>query len=367
MEVVDRLRQRTFENYESYLRNCLHQQNDKRRNRWSADYSTIEDYQESVQPLRDRLRAMLGFWSEPEKRPAVKQREIHTFHEDRDLIAQRFTFDLCDGLSSYAVELVPSSGNGRALLLQHGYAGTPEAICGFTAGSNGYDFTYRSLGLRAVRRGFHVLAVHHPYGYGTTDECAGGLPRLPNHGSTVGKNRLHRLATLAGATGFGLDILACSRAFDLLIAKGFPKECIGVYGLSQGGQSAMFLAAVDTRVSACVCSAYFNDRLKKLIGPARSLTYLDSTEEDKFFTEVVSSFSDVELAGLIAPRALAIEAGKQDRSVDFSDARAAYEEARQAFDLLGVGGNIEFIAHRDGHVPVTGRAFSFLEEHLRCR
>jgi hypothetical protein len=137
-----------------------------------------------------------------------------------------------------------------------------------------------------------------------------------------------------------------------------------MYGLSQGGQTALFLPALDPRIAASVCACYFNDRLPKLIGPTRATSYLDSPEEDKFFSEVVSCFDDADVISLIAPRAFAVEAGLHDHAVDFEKARFAFERAQVHYQRLGIAQRIEFIAHRQGHVSATRRAFKFLEQHL---
>ncbi len=139
---------------------------------------------------------------------------------------------------------------------------------------------------------------------------------------------------------------------------------IGMYGLSQGGESALFLPALDERIAASVSSAYFNTRLPKLIGPVRATAYLDSPEEDKFFSKVLHYFGDADIVSLIAPRAFAVEAGLKDTSVDFELSAAEFQRARVHFERLGIPGQAEFIPHAEGHVSATARAFEFLKEKL---
>ena len=366
---VDARRRATYQSYECFLRGRLAELDARRPAQWQRDYSGVDAYVRSIEPLRARLKAMLGFWIEPADRPALATANLETLLEDADFVARRFNMAVGEGLTTYAVELVPRSpGPHPGLLAQHGYGGTPELICGFTAKANAPDYSYRSLGLRAVRRGFHVLAVHHPSGYGTTADEATSVPNpaAVTHGN-YGKNRLHRLAVMAGGTLFGLDMLASSRGIDWLAGRpGVDPRRIGMYGLSQGGESALYLPALDPRIRASVCSAYFNSRLPKLIGPHRALSYLDSNEEDKFFTDVAGCFSDADLVSLIAPRAFAVEAGLKDSSVDFEGAEAEYGRARVHYEKLGIPRRIELIAHEEGHVSATSRAFEFLAEQLAC-
>lgn len=363
---VEAHRRETYISYETFLRKKLEKLDRDRPEQWHRDYSSVEAYERSVEPMRRRLHQMLGFWIEPAERTPLKMGKREILLEEADFTASRFTLEILPGLSTYAVELAPKHAARAGLLVQHGYAGTPEVACGLTANANAEDYSYRSLGLRSVRRGFHVIAVFHPSGYGKQDDEVSGVPGYPHQPSQYGKNRLHRLAIMAGGTLFGLDMLASSRAVDLLLQiPGMDPKRIGIYGLSQGGETALYLPAMDRRISASVCSAYFNHRFRKLIGPARAMSYLDSNEEDKFFSEVISCFSDADLVSLIAPRAFAVEAGQYDSSVDFEMSRDEFLPARQHYEKLHLPDRIEYIPHAAGHISATRRAMEFLVEKLQ--
>lgn len=363
---VDRHRRATFLSYEKFLRDRLAMLNRNRVREWRRDYSVPRAYLRSVRSMRDRLKKMLGFWVEPRNRPPLRIKRPETLLKTRECLVRRFRFEVFSGLETYAVELIPLTvGTHPGLLIQHGYGITPEMAIGLTPNANRGDYSYRSLGLRAVWRGYHVVAVHHPSGYGNTEESVGSIPGFEQYGRWYGKNRLHRMAIMAGGTLFGLDMMASSRGIDFLLqCPDVAKDRIGMYGKSQGGQSALYLPALDERIGASICCAYFNMRFQKLIGPHRATSYLDSPEEDKFFSEVILRFSDSDLVSLIAPRAFAVEAGKLDTSVDFEKAEAEFARARVHYQRLGIPDRIEFIAHREGHMSATRRAFEFLEEKL---
>lgn len=366
LEQIAARREATYRSYEQYLRRKLDELDAQRSRQWQRDYTSRQAYQASVEPMRRRLEAMLGFWVPPRKRPPVQVLDRQRLGRRDDCEIYRFHFEFLPGVTSYGLELKPPGRGPRpGLIVQHGYGASPELACGLSQNANTDDWSYRSLGLRAVRRGFHVIAVHHPSGYGKLAEVVTTVPQPADQTDNYGKNRLHRLATLAGGTLFGLDLMATSRAVDLLEqTEGVAPQCIGMYGLSQGGQTALFLPALDTRLRASVCSAYFNLRKNKLIGPCRGLSYLDSHEEDKFFTDVIGCFADSDLVSLIAPRAFAVEAGERDLAVDFEAASAAFQHAREHYDRLGLGERIVFVAHRGGHVAATARALDFLQAQL---
>ncbi|MBI4023745.1 MAG: hypothetical protein HY360_02125 [Verrucomicrobia bacterium] len=363
---VEKHRREVCLSYENFLRKHLADLDRKRPSLWSRDYSSVKTYEKSVKPMRLRLQRMLGFWIEPTQRSPLKTGKPELLLETPDLRVLRFRLEILPRLETYGLELIPLPIEKRpGLLVQHGYGGTPELVCGLTPGANGEDYSYRSLGIRAARHGFHVVSIHHPSGYGNLDESVTSLPGFEQNGRNYGKNRLHRMAIMGGGTLFGLDMMGASRGIDLLAKSPhvLPGK-IGMYGLSQGGQSALFLPALDVRIQASVSSAYFNWRFPNLIGPHRALSFLDSQEEDKFFSEVISCFSDCDIVSLIAPRAFAVEAGQKDTSVDFEKSQMEFERAQVHYKKLGIPRQIEFIPHAEGHISATARAFEFLKENL---
>lgn len=365
---VDELRRQTYESYEGFLRQRLQDLDDRRASLWTRDYASPAAYLASVEPLRARFKAMLGFWVEPEARPPTARQQEEQLFEQDGVSVRRFTYEVLPGLTSYALELrPPGSGSLPGLLIQHGYMGSPELACGLAREANGADGSYRSMGWRAARRGYVVIAPHHPSGHGTqSDSLDVPLPGYEDHDLHYGKNRLHRLCLLGGGTLLGLDMLASSRAVDLLLADPtVDAGRVGMYGLSRGGQTALFLPAMDQRLRASVSAAYFNTRLPKLIGPYSRTNYVDWFAEGQLLPDQARLFSDADIVSLIAPRAFAAEAGRHDTAVDQDAAAEEAERAGEHYRQLGVGERFAFIPHAEGHVAATARAFEFLEENLR--
>lgn len=366
LSALDLRRKKAYQSYEAFLRNQLHESDRQRPDRWQRDYRSIEQYLASIATKRQQLRDMFGWWVDPTDRVPLDIAEEEVLYEQSGLIARRFSFEVMDGLRTYAIEMYDKTRPCKAgLVAQHGYAGAPETVCGFGPGANETDHSYRSMGLRAAKQGFHVVAVHHPTSFGQLQRMA--MFPLAGHeelGYTYGKNRLHRLATLAGGTLFGLDLMASSRAIDILEMRGCKPRQIGMYGLSQGGQTALYLPAIDERIHASVSACYFNLRLSKLIGPVRGTAFLDTPTEDKFFSQVISLFADSDVVSLIAPRAFAVEAGRLDSAVDVEQAWSEYLIASEHYQQLGLPDRSEFIVHPQGHVCPTVNAMQFLARHL---
>jgi len=364
---VDAYRKDTYRSYESFLRTHLQALDAERAVLWGRDYSNAIAYEESIAPMRARFAEMLGFWQEPAERTLVSMGEEEVLWQDEQALATRFSYEVQPGLHSYAVRMRPKTkGPHPGLVVQHGYMGTPEMACGLVESANAEDYAYRSMGLRAVQRGYCVIAPHHPSGYGTESDAVDvPLPDFPDRDVHYGKNRLHRLCVLAGGTLLGLDMLASSRAVDILVQDDQVDSArIGCYGLSRGGQTALFLPALDRRVRASVCSAYFNERLPKLIGPYSRTNYIDWFAEGQILPAQVPLFADADIVSLIAPRAFAAEAGLGDGAVDQEAARRECERAQVHYEQLGLAARIEFIDHEEGHVAATRRAFEFLAAQL---
>ena len=81
--------------------------------------------------------------------------------------------------------------------------------------------------------------------------------------------------------------------------KGIDKARIGITGLSYGAYYSLVTAAIDERIKAVYSSCVFNDRIKY-------------SRPDFVYTGMSNKFLDAETAALISPRALYIEAGKND-------------------------------------------------------
>ena len=72
---------------------------------------------------------------------------------------------------------------------------------------------------------------------------------------------------------------------------------IGVFGWGEGGMLALYAAALDTRIDAACVSGYFD---------AREDVWQEPIDRNVF--GLLEQFGDAELAGMITPRRLIIEA-----------------------------------------------------------
>ena len=107
---------------------------------------------------------------------------------------------------------------------------------------------------------------------------------------------IYRIAYELGRHVIGYEVQKVLAAVDWFSSHG-DKAGIGVMGYGEGGLIALYAAALDSRIKATVVSGYFDEREKLWSEPIyRNIWGL------------LREFGDAEIASLIAPRTLIVEA-----------------------------------------------------------
>jgi dienelactone hydrolase len=116
-------------------------------------------------------------------------------------------------------------------------------------------------------------------------------------------NQPHREIVYRGAYEMGRHIIGyeVQKVLALVdwIKQQNPQHPLGVYGYGEGGLIAFYAAAVDPRINACCVSGYFNARQQLWQEPIYRNVW-----------SLLVEFGDAEIATLIAPRPLIIEASR---------------------------------------------------------
>ncbi|MFP4055363.1 MAG: dienelactone hydrolase family protein [Candidatus Brocadiia bacterium] len=245
--------------------------------------------------------------------------------------------------------LVPAGiepGQRRAgLVASHGHAARGiDAVCGLDGDGPG------AYGLAAVRAGYVVLA---PAWWGWRGR--------DGHVDRVGRRDKCNVIQTAAAM-YGLNVLALhvqdgQAALDVLAARPEVDPArLGCMGNSYGGRTTMWLAALDDRVRAAVaggCMNTFRERSLKLSSCGIQYPFGLLRHGD-----VPQVFS------LLAPRALQLQAGREDGLITPADRDAMAVLLRQAYALLGAEERFDYQLHPRGHVLDWERAEAFLNRHL---
>ncbi|NUN94997.1 MAG: acetylxylan esterase [Candidatus Omnitrophica bacterium] len=216
-------------------------------------------------------------------------------------------------------------------------APSPAVVC---IHGHGHDRTavhdpaliYRGFATRLAERGAVTIAVDV------------GQHQVYEEGRTLMGERLWDLIRC-------VDLVSSLRSVD--------RQRLGCAGLSLGGEMAMWLGAMDTRVSAVLSSGF--------------LTTMDQMEKGhcmcwKF--EGLRELADwADVYSLIAPRALLCQNGLKEPPTDFTVplAEKALAEVRLIYTDLGAEDKVGLVAHPEGHVVNLPTLLDFFDKTLGIR
>ena len=216
-----------------------------------------------------------------------------------------------------------------------------------------WDKTPRDFALFFACRGYAVLAIEQA-GIGKRAQAPLNLPGLEKAECLFSDAKLR----YAGKTSLGERVADVMAAVDMLQRrKEIDTTRLAVMGLSAGGTTALYSAALDERLKCAIVVSAFS-------------TYADSTFRQlqcmcNYVPGLPSLCDSADVAALIAPRSLFIESGLSDDRFPARSAKSAYEKARAAFVLSGTPANIAIDFCNHGHRCFFGKeAVKFLAKQL---
>ncbi|HZT41275.1 MAG TPA: dienelactone hydrolase family protein [Chthonomonadaceae bacterium] len=273
---------------------------DRREARWQRDLASPEAYARSIEPNRARFRKMLGVVDARE--PAAMRMEAPVLESGRPEAAA----GAGASYKVYAVRWSVLRGvEGEGLLLQPDRAPladvvalpdcdqTPEMLVGMAPGVP----LESQFARRLAENGCRVLV---PVLIDRRDTYSGILEvHLTNQPH---REFLYRAAYEMGRHILGYEVQKVLAAVDWFAtrraaASQSPISSIGVIGYGEGGLIAFYAAAIDPRIDAAAVCGYFQPREPLWREPIYRNVF-----------GMLAEFGDAEIAGLIAPRALVIEA-----------------------------------------------------------
>jgi dienelactone hydrolase len=219
------------------------------------------------------------------------------------------------------------------------------------------DGYHKDFGVALCRRGFVVAAPEIScFGERQSDfswlykGLGSGIPSTCTHTSF--------LATHLGGTALGLRIHDARKLIDFLQTRREVKaDSIGAMGISGGGMHTFFSTCLDDRIKACVVSGYF-------------CTFRDSVLAMHHcpcnFVPGLGKFGEMsDLAGLIAPRPMLVEAGSRDPIFPLPAVKKSLKAARRVYDLCGAPPDALQADLFEGRHAISGRlAYDFLAARL---
>lgn len=281
-----------------YLDRETAQAAEKRSPYWHRDYSTIEAYVRSVEPNRAHLRQMIGA---VDPRPVVSSLDLDATTTTPALIAEASGYRVyavrwpaLDGVRAEGLLLEPSAPPVARVVALPDADWTPEMLAGLAPGLP----PAAQFARRLAENGCLVVI---PALINRKDTWSG----IPGIRMTNQPHRefLYRMSFQVGRHIIGYEVQETLALVDWS-ARGNAKHRapVMVAGYGEGGLVAFYSAALDTRVDAALVSGYFQPREHLWNEPV----YRD-------VWGLTREFGDADIASLIAPRRLVIEASPHPR------------------------------------------------------
>ena len=274
------------------------------------DASSVEAFGAWQADARARLGAIVGALPSTSTN-VTPTREV--VEETDAYVRERLVYETRPGMRVPGYLLTPKGLTGPvpAVLCLHGHSRGGKENC--LESDTGYAAFARLFAERGV-----VAFCPDQIGFGE---------RVLPEGKVTYNVLVHGLNML-GETLIGWRYWDLLCALDIVAGLDTVREDkIGVMGLSLGGEMTMFLAALRERIAAACVACYFTSH--------RS-TFLDAPHcTCGHLWDLARQFEHVDIAALIAPRPLFLEAGSQDPSFPSEDAEALVENLRAVYDLHG--------------------------------
>lgn len=306
------------------------------------DLSQIEPWRGRV---RERLVAMLG----PDPEPVPLELETTDTVDCDSYRRERVVFDTETTMSVPAYLLVPHDRvePGPAVLAIHGHGPGKARICGVTDEVHDEGPAYAH---ELARAGYVVLAPD-LRGFGERSDWT------PDDKYHCDWDLV--CATMAGVVPHARNLWDLQRSLDVLAAHPLvDPDRVGACGLSYGATCTLFLAAIDERVRAAIVSCYLSSWRAAHTVPFNMCG-------SQILPGQIGAIEHLDIAALIAPRAVLAENGVDDYIFPVDAARSTVASLRRVYEQLGA--SRDAVVHdvfEGGHCWHGTETSAFLERWL---
>ncbi len=331
----------------------------RRERHWRRDCSSPEAYARSVEPNRRRLAKIIG--AVDVRLPTTGLHLVATttrparMAETGAYTVDAVRWPVFDGVDGEGLLLRPREKAVARVVALPDADQTPEQFAGIEAASNAAAGAAPppDLAARLAAGGCEVLV---PVLIDRADTGSGNPEiRMTNQPH---REFIYRMAFEMGRHIIGYEVQKTLAAVDWFCSDAVgAKLPVGVIGYGEGGLIALYSAAIDPRIDAACVSGYFGPRE----GLWREPIYRN-------VWALLDEFGDAEIASLIAPRPLVIEAARgpeitgppparpgrtgaavgQWTSPEPAAVRREVDRARPFYDRLNAGTKLVPVTPQDG-------------------
>ena len=322
---------------------------------WHRDFSSPEAYARSIEPNRGHLAKIIGA---VDPTLPVKALEFESSTTTPALIGrgrgykiEAVRWPVWTGVFAEGLLLEPDRPPVARVVALPDADQSPEALAGLTAEIP----AAAEFARRLAESGCQVLV---PVIIDRQDTWS-GIPSVGKMTNQPHREWIYRMAFEVGRQIVGYEVQKVRAAVDWFATENAEHSVpIAVAGYGEGGLLAFYSAALDTRIDATLVSGYFQPREQLWKEPI----YRD-------LWGLLREFGDAEIAGMVAPRGLVVEASRvpqvtgppkqtQGRSgaapngalvtPPLAEVSAEVERARPFFQGLHAAGKLQMIASEGG-------------------
>ncbi len=309
------------------------------------DTSSLAAYESSVEWYRQYFRdEVVGAFDHPLLAPNPRSRQSY---DEPSWTGYEIVLDVYPDVFAYGILCVPKGiqpGDRRPVVVcQHGLEGRPQDVVA------GDHRAYHDFAAKLAERGFITFAPQNIYIFGDRFRT------------------LQRKANPLKKTLFSIMVPQHQQIVGWLKSLAFvDPDRIAFYGLSYGGKSAMRIPPLVDDYCLSICSADFNDWVKKCASNRSRYSYVWTGEYEIFEWDLGSTFNYAEMAALIAPRPFMVERGHFDGVAPDQWVAYEYAKVRNLYQArLGIGDRTEIEWFVGPHTIHGDGTFKFLHKHLR--
>lgn len=321
---------------------------------WNRDMTSAEAYDRSVAKNRELLKKIIGA---VDKRIPFQSPTLEGTVETNSLVAstKRYkiyavSWPVLEGVTAIGLLLEPVGSPIARVIAIPDADWSPEMLVGLAPGVA----PAAQFARRLAENGCQVLV---PVIIDRKDSWSG----IPGIRMTNQPHRewIYRMAYEMSRHIIGYEVQKVLAAVDWFANNNQTKTVpIAVAGYGEGGLLALYSGAIDSRIQATFVSGYFQPRE----GVWKEPVYRD-------VWSLTQAFGDSDLASLVAPRSLIVEASQTPKITGPPEAtkertgatpngrietpaeeevRVEVERARPVFEVLKNGSRLQFVASGDG-------------------